>query len=295
MKSHLLAPMFAALIFTGAARSENPGQPRPDGSPPGGPMAERLKGRLEELRRDGKREEAGQLERHAREMWQKQRGNPQGEHRDGSPGGTPPGKDGERAGHLAEAAKHLNAAGIRVSPEMLERLGHKFGGRHESRPPLAGGSPGDRSSGGPSRPPFSPREGAGPGAGSPIEAIHKEIQTLAKQVQELRTMVQQQRGGGPGVRPPEQRRDGQPNPGPQSPGVRRPDGGGHRAEQPQAEARREHSPAPGAAGERREEARGHDVGNPGARRPQTEGRESRPANPPVDRPRGDAPAPAPAR
>ncbi|MEO6741379.1 MAG: hypothetical protein ABIP20_14110 [Chthoniobacteraceae bacterium] len=275
MKAHLLAPLFAALVFTGTAQSENPGKPPHDGPPPGGPMAERLKHRIEELRREGKNEEAERLERHAREMFAKRGGNPQGGHHEGSPGGNP----GERAAHLAEAAKHLNAAGIHVSPEILEKLGHRFDGKkHERRDfshgsPRSHGSAEEHSSGMPGRPGLSPQGNAGPGAGSPMEAMHHEIRMLAKQVQELRGMVQQQRGG-------------QPNRGPHEPAKAGEDHGAR----PQDEARRDRPAAPTAPGGAREHRDG--VPQPqGEHHPRGDARPLNPPGnpvPPQDRPRGDA-------
>lgn len=300
MKAHLLVPLFAALVLTGTARSETPGQPRPDGPPPGGPMAERLKHKLEELRREGKNEEAERLERHAREMFAQHRGNPQGEHREGSHGGSPGANPGERAAHLAEAAKHLNAAGIHVSPEMLERLGRHFEGKKHERPHFSPGaqrSPGEHPGGMPGHPGGSPQGGPGPGAGSPMEAMHNEIRTLARQVQELRTLIQQQHGGMPnrGQHEPakagEHRGDMQQHRGDavqgehHEQGFHRPNAGEQHGDRPAA---------PGAPGGGRE----HREGGP---QPQGEHHprgDARPVNPPgngnAERPRGDAPVPPPA-
>ena len=296
MKAHLLAPLFAALVFTGTAQSQNPGQPPHDGPPPGGPMAERLKHKLEELRREGKNEEAERLERHAREMFEKRGGNPQGGHREGSQGGSPGGNPGERAAHLAEAAKHLNAAGIHVSPEMLEKLGHHFDGNRHERPNFSHGSPGspgEHPGGGPGRPGFPPQGNAGPGAGSPMEAMHNEIRTLARQVQELRGMIQRQheptRAGehrGDQGNVPRSRGDA-PQGEHREQGFRQPNAGEQHGDRPGALG------APGGGREHRD----------GAPQPQGEHHprgDARPVNPPgnpvppQNRPRGDAPVPPPA-
>jgi len=274
MKTPILVPLFAALVFTGVARSENPGQPHPDGPPPAGPMAERLQHRLEELRRDGKNEEADRLQRHAREMWEHHRGNPQGGRREESHRGMsmPPVSPGERADHLAEAAKHLRAAGIEVSPEMLERLGHRAPGKMEHRWP---GSPGEGGGSASGQPPFLPRGGPAPGAGagSPLEAMHHEIRTLARQVQELRGMIQHQRGG-------------EPNRGSQDRNFQRPNDAEHRGDRARGEQHRDQPAAPEAAREHRDGQPRHQ----GDDRPRGEG------NPPPhgDRPHGDAPVPPPA-
>ena len=278
MKAHILVPLFAAFVFTGMARSETPDKPRPDGPPPAGPFAERLKHRIEELLREGKKEEAERLKNHAREMWEHQRGNPQGEHREDAHRGMPPGSPGEREAHLAEAAKHLHAAGINVSPEMLEKLGQRFAGKQGHRQP---GSPGERGGSAAGRPPFPPRGDAAPAAGAPLEAMHNEIRTLARQVQELRAMVQREHGG-------------EPSRGERDRGVQRPNEGEHRGDKPQGEHRPDHPAAPEAARER------HDgPARPlGDDRPRGEGRPlNPPGNPPPhgDRPHGDAPVPPPAR
>ncbi len=244
------------------ARHEAPGQARKEGAFQGGPIADRIKGRMEQLRRDGKGEQAENFAKHAREMWEKHRGNPQGKGGAESHGDKPAVSTGERAGHLAEAAKHLRAAGINVPPEMLEKLGQRAGaqagnhpwfshrspqspGDHAARPqfppkdgPAPGGSRVDamhsRSGGMPQRPAFSHPANPAPGAGTPSDSVQNQIRALAQQVQELRAMLQQQHGG-------------MPNPGPQ--------GGGR----PHAEGRPQNPP-----------------GNPAI---------------PGDRPRGDAPQP----
>ena len=279
MKAHLLVPLFAALVLTGTARSETSGQPRPDGPPPGGPMAERLKHKIEELRREGKNEEAERLERHAREMFAQHRGNPQGEHREGASGGSPGANQGERAAHLSEAAKHLNAAGIHVSPEMLEKLGRHFEGKKHERPhfsPGAQGSSGQHPGGMPGHQGVSPQGGPGPGAGSPMEAMHNEIRTLARQVQELRAMIQQQHGGMPNRGQHEPAKAGEQQ---------------HRVERNQAEQHGDRPGSPGASGGNREH-------HEGAPQPQGDHRprgEARPVNPPVNgnatRPGGFPPVP----
>jgi hypothetical protein len=215
MKARILLPLFAALVFTGTARSETPGQPRPDAPPPDAPSPERLRHRLEELRREGKNEEAERLERHAREFFEKHRANPPGERREESRRGNPPVSPGEREGHLAEAARHLHAAGINVSPEMLERLANRARGKFAAHPPVAPGSRSEHADRAPVRPPFPPRGEVAPGAGSPIDALHNEVRALAKQVQELRNIVQREHGGAR----PEQRAD-RPHP-PLPPGAER--------------------------------------------------------------------------
>jgi len=293
MKARSLLPLFATLVFTATARSESPGQPRPDGSLPGGPMAERLKHRLEELHRDGKHEEAKRLEGKASEMWERRRGNAPGGHRAGPPAGMPPVNPGERAEHLAEAAKHLRAAGIPVSPEQLERMAGKAGERMTPRPPFKpGGGPGAGSGSSPWHRPFQPMSKPAPGGGSPMEAMHDEIRALAKQVQELRAIVQGQRGGPqPSARPEDRSRGGDRRSEPRKHSEHRgdkPHGDGAHADKPHEDkphedkphedkphedkARREEhkddAPAPGAGNEPRRE-------NParpeGASRRRTEG------------------------
>ena len=301
------------MIFAGTARSQSPGQPRPDGPPPSRPMAERLKHRLEELRRDGKQEEAERLERRVREMRERLREKPQGERRGESRRGTPAVSAGEREGHLAEAAKHLRAAGINVSPEMLERLAHASAGRmksgHQSswgpsrwgRTDSAGGRPSfapkagaefgggprlnamhrrsDRSSGRPEVPPMGKMA---PGAGWPMDAMHNEIRMLVKQVEELRAMMQER--GGEAARPPQG----------QGPEMRRPNIGESRAEGPQTGPRWNRSPDPAVPRDRRDAP----ARTPGWNGPRGEaGPSHSPGNlpPPPDRPRGDAPSPPPDR
>lgn len=289
MKTHILVPLFAALVFTGMARSENPGQPQPGGPLAGGPMAEHLKQRLEELRRAGKHEEAGRLERHAKEMWEHQGGNPQGERRGNPPGerreeshrGTSPANPGERAAHLAEAAKHLRAAGINVSPEVLEKLGHRSDGKTGNRP---SGSPGDHPSSGQGRLALPSKGGPAPGAGSPIDALHGEIRALARQVQELRGMVQQRRGG-------------DPSGGNQGRGVHSPNDGEQHGDKARGEQHGNRSAAPGASREHRD-GPVRPQGDKGDNRPRGEARPSNPPrNPPApaNRPQGDAPDPSPGR
>ena len=321
------------MVLTGTARSQSPGQPRPDGLPPGGPdgpMAERLKHRLEELRRDGKKEEAERLERRAHEMMAFRHGNPQGERREESPRKTAAVNPGERERHLAEAAKQLREAGINVSPEMLERLGHRGGGTVNSHSrnsnPMnlrsqsssgshnawagghnawAGGAPwqdqfmqhrvgkafgaGPRvntmhtRSGSPSgRPGVPPAGSIAPGAGSPLDAMHNEIRVLAKQVQDLRSMMQPPHGG-------------EASRGSQGPVVRRPNLGEPRAQEPQTEQRWNRQGAPGAP----DMSGGHREGParpPSGDRPRAEAGPSHPPGnppPPADRPRGGAPFPPP--
>ena len=304
------------------ARHEAPGQARKEGAFQGGPIADRIKGRMEQLRRDGKGEQAENFAKHAREMWEQRRGNAQGKGGAESHGDKPAVSPGERAGHLAEAAKHLRAAGINVPPEMLEKLGQRAGaqggnhpwfshrspqspGDHAARPqfppkdgaapnagshfdamrkhfagrserpasppvpnpapgagspgqhpfpPMTGPAPGgsrvdamhSRSGVMPQRPSFSHPANPAPGAGAPSDSVQNQIRALAQQVQELRSMLQQQRGG-------------MPNPGPQGGALHRQNPGEH-----------------------------HD--NPG--RPHAEGRPQNPPGHPVipgDRPRGDAP------
>ncbi len=268
MKTSLLAPLFAALVFTGAARSENPDQPRHDGAPSDAPSPERLRRRLEELHRDGKHEEAERLQRHAREMWEQHRGDFQSKDREEAHDGRPSGSPGEREAHLAEAAKHLHAAGINVSPEMLEHLGHRAPGMHGHR------SPGEHAerAGGP--PPFAPKGGPAPGADAPLEAMHNEIRALARQVQELRAAVPRQHGG-------------EPNRADHDGNTRRPEGG---------EQHRERGVAPGAAPERHE-APARTEGDRHDSRPRDARPPNAPGNPPPheDRPQGEAPVPPPAR
>ncbi len=255
------------------ARHEAPGEARKEGAFQGGPIADRIKGRMEQMRRDGKGEQAENFAKHAREMWEKRRGNSEGKGGSRAHGDKPAVSPGDRAGHLAEAAKHLRAAGINVPPEMLEKLGQRAGaqaGNHPWFSHRSPQSPGDHAA----RPQFPPKDGAAPGASSRVDAMHSrpgvmpqrpaflrpanlapgagapsdsvqnQIRALSQQVQELRSMLQQQRGG-------------MPNPGPQGGAVHRPNPGEH-----------------------------HD--NPG--RPHAEGRP--PGHPPIpgdDRPRGDAP------
>ncbi len=267
MKASLLAPLFVALVFTGTAHSQNPDQPHRDGPPPG-PMTDKLRHQIEELNRDGKHEEAERLQHHAREMWAQRQREFQTQHRDDSHRSGASGSPGERETHLAEAAKHLHAAGINIPPEMLERLAHrsseKMGSRSEgSRAdgPRFEGSRGEHSES--AHPPFPPK--SAPGAGAPLEAMHNEIRTLARQVQELRGMMQRQQGGEASRKEHD---------------VKRPIEGEHR-DRPAA-------------------PREHGDGQP---RPQGEDRprgESRPLNPPGnpphgDRPHGDAPVPPPTR
>ncbi len=253
-------------------------QARKEGKFGEGQMADRLKGRIEQLRRDGKGEQAENFAKNARAMWEKRRGGQAGADHGKPSGDKPPQKSGDRAMHLAEAAKHLTAAGIHVSPEMLEKFGQKTSGKPEQHPwfshrsQSAAGSPGGfggrthfpskdgaapgagsrfdamrKNFGGASgRPPFPPAPGAGlpgqhpfppktgpapegpqgsradamhrgpggmpervsppqpiraPGAGA-SDSVQNEIRALAKQVQELRAMIQQQpRAGAPAPMP----------------------------------------------------------------------------------------------
>jgi len=301
MKARFFIPLVSALIFTGIARSQTPDQPRPDGPFPPGPMPERLRHRLEELHRDGKHEEAEHLERHVREMWGHRRGDGQGMTHGNPPDvrgaeprpPMPPASPGERAGHLAEAARHLHAAGIDVSPEMLEKLGHRSDGQMR-RAPISPGPAGERRGMVEGRPPIPSAGGPGPGVGSPLEAMHGEIRALARQVQELRMMVQQQRGGqGPALRPGDAKRGDAPGQE-----FRRPDGGEQRGERAQGEPRREHCGSPDAAPEHREGPGRHHGPGDGENHPRGEGKPSNPpGNPPphADRPPGDAPVPPPAQ
>lgn len=291
----------------GPARPDAPAQARKDGPFAGGPIAERLKGRIEALRREGKGEQAEQFAKRAREMWEKRRSGLAGGVRGKSHGEKPAPKSDERAAHLAEAAKHLNAAGIHVSPEMLEKFGQKFSGKPEHRPWFSHRS--ERPAGSPGgfgeRRHFPSNDGAAPGAGSRFDAMHRgpdgmpghhpvphqanrapgaepssdavqnEIRALAKQVQELRAMIQQQRGGAPDAAP-------------------MPQGVGRAFHRPHFRAPQA---APGGPGANREHS-GFPQRNPGESRgdnhPRSEGRPSNPpGNPaiPGDRPRGDAPQP----
>ncbi|MCX6981340.1 MAG: hypothetical protein NTV08_11395 [Verrucomicrobia bacterium] len=291
----------------GPARPDAPAQVRKDGPFAGGPIAERLKGRIEALRREGKGEQAEQFAKRAREMWEKRRGGLAGGDRGKSYGDKPAPRSDERAAHLAEAAKHLNAAGIHVSPEMLEKFGQKSSGKPERRPLFShrlerpAGSPGGFGE----RRHFPSKDGAAPGTGSRIDAMHRgpdgmpghhpappqanralgagpssdavqnEIRALAKQVQELRAMIQEQRGGAPDAAP-------------------MPQGGGGAFQRPHFRAPQA---APGGPGANRKHS-GFPQRNPGESRgdnhPRSEGRPSNPpGNPaiPGDRPRGDAPQP----
>ena len=116
----------------GPARPDAPAQARKDGGFP----ADRLKARVEALRREGKGEQAEQFAKHAREMWEKRRSEfrgGRGESHAGTHGDRPAQNSGDRAMHLAEAAKHLNAAGIHVSPGIAGSPGG-----FEGRPSLRG-------------------------------------------------------------------------------------------------------------------------------------------------------------
>ena len=334
----------------GPARLDAPSQARKDGASPGGQMADRLKGRIEQLRREGKGEQAEQFAKRAREMWEKRRGESASGGRGESHGDKHAPKSDERAAHLAEAAKHLNAAGIHVSPEMLGKFGQKSSGKSEQHPWFSHRS--QRSEGSPGgfgerphspsndgaapgagsrfdamrkhfgsasgRPPFPPAPGAGspgqhpfppkgapspegpqgprvnamhrspggmpghqpvppqanraPGAG-PSDSVQNEVRALAKQVQELRAMIQQQRGAAPNAAPMPQGGGG---------GFHRPDFRAPQAAPGGLGANREHSGFPQRpSGESR-----------GDNHPRSEGRPSNPpGNPaiPGDRPRGDAP------
>ena len=251
--------------------------------------------------------------------------------------------------HLAEAAKHLRAAGIPVSPEMLEKFSQRSSGKPGEHPWFShrgqsdGGSPGGFGErphfpskdgaapagaprfdamqkhfgsrfgrpgfppapgmGAPGQPPVphmpgtapegprvnamhrgfggmqgmherqapSPGANPGPGAGPAPDAVQNEIRALAKQVQELRAMIQQ--------------RGGAQNPAPM------PRGGGF-----QSPDSREHHAAPGAPGApgANPERRDFPQRAPGEHHPRTEGgHPNPPGNPaiPGERPRGDAPQP----
>ena len=255
------------------ARPDAPVQARRDGPFAGGPIAERLKGRIEALRREGKGEQAEQFAKRAREMWEKRRGGLAGGDRGKSHGEKPAPKSDERAAHLAEAAKHLNAAGIHVSPEMLEKFGQKSSGKPERRPLFSHRL--ERPAGSPGHHPAPPQANRAPGAGPSSDAVQNEIHALAKQVQELRAMIQEQRGGAPDAAP-------------------MPQGGGGAFQRPHFRAPQA---APGGPGANREHS-GFPQRNPGENRgdnhPRSEGRPSNPpGNPaiPGDRPRGDAPQP----
>ncbi len=67
MKSRNLITIIAALAYTGAAYSQTPDQPRPDGPRPDAAMADRIKSRIEQLRKDGKNEEADRMEKRVKE------------------------------------------------------------------------------------------------------------------------------------------------------------------------------------------------------------------------------------
>jgi hypothetical protein len=167
----------------GSPEKVGPWQARKEGPFAGGPMAEKFKARIEALRREGKGEQAEQFAKRAREMWAQRGGDFRGG-RGGAGGGShaekPDQQPGERAMHLAEAAKHLKAAGIPVSPEMLERFVQRAPGNSRQHPWFPHrsqrwvGSPGGFGE----RPHFPSKDGAvpgAPGAGSRFDAMRRHF------------------------------------------------------------------------------------------------------------------------
>lgn len=226
------------------------------------------------------------MERQAREMLERHRANSQEGRSEGRHPGPTPGNPSERASHLAEAAKHLRAAGIDVSPEQLERLGHKFPSRMGDRPQ---GFPGGHEGNFPRRGTPAATGNVAPGGAPAMDEMRNEIRNLARQMQELRGIVQQRDGGQKSsARSGEARRDGERSRGEQDRGVSGRDSWKHRSHNGSREEHRNHSAAAGAKGEHHDgPAKSQDRDRPRgeARPPQPRG--DRPA--PADRPRGDAP------
>ena len=100
MKTPLLLPLFAALVFATASPAQDSDKPRPEAQE----KMEKAKHRIEELRNAGQNDEAAKLEQRLREEMGRQ--------------GEPP----ERMRHIAEAIKHLRAAGMNEAAERIEQM-----------------------------------------------------------------------------------------------------------------------------------------------------------------------------
>ena len=100
MKTPLLLPLLAALVFATVSPAQEPENPRPEAQQ----KLEQAKRRIQELRTAGKNEEAGQLEQRVREEMGKQGGQP------------------DRMQHIAEAIKHLRAAGMNEVADHIEQM-----------------------------------------------------------------------------------------------------------------------------------------------------------------------------
>ncbi len=268
MKTRFLIPVLA-LTAGLCARAQTPGAPPPPpppGPPPGAGQSPPKQGPgSADERRDHYRKMAEQFRQH--------RGaGPNSEQRDQlrhrmeefrkheqqrSGRGAPQGKPEDRAQHIAEAMKHLRVAGLGEMAERIEEMLKKQQGGHGPtqrpggpqsqsgpgrRPPMASQPP-HFSRPAPMNPGASGNAGRQPGSSGNNDDLREQVQKLARQVEELKNLVQNKAGdhkpraaqteprrGTPDARPQPQR-EGQPE--------RRPEG-----EQPKPQGDRERRDAP---------------------------------------------------
>jgi hypothetical protein len=130
---------------------------------------EQARQRIEQFRREGKHEEAEQLERNLREEMQRRIEEHRAPFRRPSPGDLPPGGEAaeplRKARHLMAAAEHLRAAGLADKADQVQRMAEELKARI----------------------PESARPGPPPGdALEEVRRLREEVEHLRRHIQEMR-------------------------------------------------------------------------------------------------------------